>query len=96
MESPNVLIDECKKDWQKKNERKFNLAHFSEDSGVKLTSTWFYFRSERRWPAEAWIRALIYFGVAKVNYDNCSIEIKFNKNVEIRKALKKMCGPKEW
>jgi hypothetical protein len=96
MESPNILIDECKKEWCKKNEKKFNLAHFSEDSGVKLTSTWFYFRGERRWPAESWVRALVYFGIAKVDPDKCSIQINFVKNADTRKALKRMIGPKEW
>lgn len=91
MEAPNTLIDHSMKDWlYKKGKKKLNLVLFSEDTGVKITSTWFYFRSERRWPAEAWIRALVYFGIAKINHENCSIVINFPKNAETRKSLKRL------
>jgi hypothetical protein len=92
MDQITELVDSVLAERKTKTKKKFNIRKFSAESGMPFSTTWFYFRAKRKWPALALIKAMQFLDVCSIDRKTCSITMKFpttNENKKIMKSLEK-------
>jgi hypothetical protein len=65
-----------------------NLSRLSRETGIGLSSLWFYLRQNRKWPAESYLKVLCALGSLSYDHDENHLVIKFAKTRENSKILK--------
>jgi hypothetical protein len=70
------------------NTTELNLSKLSRETNIGLSSLWFYLRSGRKWPADAFFKVLNSLGSLTVDPANNYVIVKFNKSKETSKILK--------
>ena len=61
---------------KKRGKDEINYSELSKNTGCTISSLWFYFKGERRWPADAWIKTLQELGALHVSKNSILITLK--------------------
>lgn len=89
-EDISKLMDSLIKNWLSvKGKEKFNMKRFSDESGIPVTTAWCHFSQERKWSLDGFLKTANYLGAMKINYDTCTMQIKFPITESNKKLLKK-------
>jgi len=70
------------------NANEVNLSKLSRETGIGLSSLWFYLRQNRKWPAESYLKVLCALGSLTYDQEKNHLIIKFTKTRETSKMLR--------
>jgi hypothetical protein len=89
MDLVNAIMDSAIERYLKAHgATEINLSKLSRETGIGLSSLWFYLRNNRKWPTEAYLKVLCSLGSLTYDQDNNNLIIRFNKNRENSKILR--------
>jgi hypothetical protein len=77
--SYKIMCDALEAYKKKRGTNEINYSELSDQTGCTISSLWFYFKGQRRWPADAFMRVLSCIGA--LHHNENSILIAYNNKV---------------